>query len=49
MKGLIVVMNKNFIEKYPFDIDGVYFSKDWDDDFEYEEDEEDDQDNWMSL
>lgn len=42
-------MNKSFLEKYPFDIDGVSFSKDWDDDFEYEESEDDDQDNWMSL
>lgn len=43
-------MNQSFIEKYPFDIPGVYYKKDyWDDNYEYEEDEEDDQDNWMSL
>ena len=50
MKGLIVVMNKSFIEKYPFTISGIYEKKDyWDDNYEYEESEDDDQDNWMSL
>lgn len=50
MKGLIVVMNKSFIEKYPFAISGIYAKKDYcNDNYEYEEDEDDDQDNWVSL
>lgn len=48
MKGLIVVMNNSFIEKYPFAISGIYEKKDYcNDNYEYEED--DDQDNWVYL
>ena len=47
MKGLIIVMNKSFIEKYPFAISGIYEKKDYCDyNYEYEED---DQDNWVSI
>lgn len=44
------MINKDFISKYPFDIPGIVYKKDyWDDNYEYEEEDDEDKDSWMSL
>ena len=45
------MINKSFIEKYPFEIPGINYTKldYYDDNYEHEEDEDQYPENWMSL